>query len=47
MYEFIRKLPTPEEIKEQFPVSPELIALKKQRDAEIRDVFTGKAINFS
>lgn len=46
MYEFIRKLPTPEEIKEQFPVSPELIALKKQRDAEIRDVFTGKNNKF-
>lgn len=46
MYEFIRKLPTPEEIKEQFPVSPELIALKKQRDAEIRDVFTGKTNKF-
>lgn len=46
MYEFIRKLPTPEEIKEQFPVSSELIALKKQRDAEIRDVFTGKSNKF-
>jgi len=46
MYEFIRKLPTPEEIKEQFPVSPELIALKKQRDAGIRDVFTGKSNKF-
>lgn len=46
MYEFIRKLPTPEEIKEQFPVSPELIALKKQHDAEIRDVFTGKSNKF-
>lgn len=46
MYEFIRKLPTPEEIKEQFPVSPALIALKKQRDAEIRDVFTGKSNKF-
>lgn len=46
MYEFIRKLPTPEEIKEQFPVSPELIALKKQRDAEIRNVFTGKSNKF-
>lgn len=46
MYEFIRKLPTPEEIKEQFPVSPELIALKKQRNAEIRDVFTGKSNKF-
>ena len=46
MYEFIRKLPTPEEIKEQFPVSPELIALKKQRDAEICDVFTGKSNKF-
>ena len=42
-FEFIRKLPTPDEIREQYPVSPELQALKKQRDAEIADVFTGKS----
>ena len=45
-FEFIRKLPTPDEIREQYPVSPELQALKKQRDAEIADVFTGKSNKF-
>ncbi len=45
-YEFIKKLPTPEEIKEQFPVSDTLIALKAERDKEIADVFTGKSNKF-
>ena len=45
-YEFIKKLPTPEEIKEQFPVSRELIELKQKRDTEIADVFTGKSNKF-
>ena len=31
---FIRKLPTPEEIREQFPVSAELVKLKEKRDKE-------------
>ena len=45
-YEFIKKLPTPEEIKEQFPVSRELIELKQKRDTEIADVFIGKSNKF-
>ena len=45
-FEFIKKLPTPEEIKEQFPVPADLARLKATRDAEIRDVLTGKSNKF-
>lgn len=45
-FEFIKLLPTPEEIRAQFPVSSDIIALKQKRDAEIRQVFTGKSDKF-
>ena len=45
-FEFIRKLPTPAEIKEEFPVPAELISLKEKRDAEIRAVICGKSNKF-
>ena len=45
-FEFIRKLPTPTEIKEEFPVPEKLAALKAQRDKEIADVITGKSDKF-
>ena len=45
-FEFIRKLPTPTEIKEEFPLPAELGRLKAERDAEIRDVITGKSNKF-
>ena len=32
--EFIRKLPTPAELKEQFPLPKEIRKLKEQRDQE-------------
>lgn len=41
--EFINKLPTPAEIREQFPIPAELAALKEKRDAEIRKVITGES----
>jgi 3-deoxy-7-phosphoheptulonate synthase len=41
--EFKRKLPVPKEIKELYPVSPELIGIKRDRDREIRDIFTGES----
>lgn len=41
--DFIQKLPTPAEIREQYPVPPALAALKKQRDKEITDVLTGQS----
>ena len=40
--EFVRKLPTPQEIKEQYPLKEETKALKEKRDQEIFDIFTGK-----
>ena len=45
-FEFIKKLPTPEEIRNQYPIDAELQALKEKRDAEIRDVFTGVSNKF-
>lgn len=45
-FEFVKKLPTPSEIQEQYPVPEKLVALKKERDQEIRDVLTGKSNKF-
>ena len=45
-FEFIRKLPTPAEIKEEFPLPASLAELKAERDAQIRDVITGKSNKF-
>lgn len=44
--EFINKLPTPAEIREQFPIPAELAALKEKRDAQIRKVITGESDKF-
>ena len=43
MMHFFRKLPIPQEIKKQFPLSEAAAACKAQRDAEIADIFTGKS----
>ena len=40
--EFVRKLPTPQELKEQFPVSEKIAKIKETRDGEIRNIFEGK-----
>ncbi len=45
-FEYIQKLPTPEEIRSEFPLGKELTELKKKRDAMITDVFTGKSDKF-
>ena len=45
-FEFIKQLPIPEGIRNQYPLAAELQALKEKRDAEIRDVFTGKSDKF-
>ena len=46
--EFLRKLPTPKELKEQFPVSEKIAAIKADRDRQIREIFEGKdVISFS
>lgn len=45
-FEFIRKLPAPEEIKEQYPVPENLAKIKAERDAMIAHVFTGNSDKF-
>ncbi len=45
-FEFVRKLPVPSEIKEQYPVPEAAAKLKAVRDAEIRKVFTGESDKF-
>lgn len=40
---FKRKLPIPKQIKEQYPVSQELSAVKARRDAALAEVFTGQS----
>ncbi len=44
--EFIQKLPTPQETREQYPVPKNLVELKGKRDKEIADVLTGKSDKF-
>ena len=41
--DFKRKLPTPKEIKEMYPLSDELLAIKEANDKEIRAIFTGES----
>jgi len=45
-FEFIQKLPTPEEIRSKYPVPEHLQKLKTERDEMIRDVITGKSDKF-
>ncbi|MBS6643496.1 MAG: 3-deoxy-7-phosphoheptulonate synthase [Clostridiaceae bacterium] len=45
-FQFVNKLPTPDEIREQFPVPPAVAAAKKIRDEEIKKVFTGESNKF-
>ena len=45
-FEFINKLPTPAEIKEQFPLPTELIAHKAERDEEVKKVISGESDKF-
>lgn len=40
---FLRKLPTPQDIKNLYPLSEELALIKKQNDSEISKVFTGES----
>ena len=41
--EFKRKLPTPLEIKEMYPLSDELLEVKKKNDEEIQAIFKGES----
>ena len=45
-FTFMKKLPTPAEIRNEYPIDAEIQALKEKLDQEIRDVFTGKSDKF-
>lgn len=45
-FEFIQKLPTPAEIKEQFPLPAHLAAIKAETDKELGKIFTGESSRF-
>ena len=45
-FNFITKLPTPEEIRKQYPVSEKVARIKEERDALIKKVFTGESDKF-
>lgn len=45
-FTFLNQLPSPEEIKKEYPLSDKLKALKKERDKAISDVITGKDSRF-
>ncbi len=45
-FEYIKKLPTPDEIREQLPFPKHLVALKEERDKEIKKVLSGKSDKF-
>ncbi|WP_105302735.1 3-deoxy-7-phosphoheptulonate synthase [Anaerolactibacter massiliensis] len=40
--QYIQELPTPEELKKQFPLSDEIHRIKEERDRQAEDIFTGK-----
>ena len=44
--EFKRKLPLPVELKEMYPITPEMQVVKDQRDTEIKKVLAGKSDKF-
>ena len=44
--EFTRKLPIPQQIKNQYPITAQLAEIKEQREKEIKAVFTGESDKF-
>lgn len=44
--QFIRKLPMPVELKEQYPLSEAVKTIKEERDKEIAKIFTGESDKF-
>lgn len=45
-FEFVKRIPTTEEIITEYPISKELSAIKQSRDAEISAVLTGRSDKF-
>ena len=44
--EFLRPIPTPQEIKEKFPLSDDIKKIKEDRDEEIKNIFEGRMTDF-
>ena len=40
---FVKDLPTPVEIREEFPLAENLAALKRRKDEEVRKIITGQS----
>lgn len=45
-FKFIKELPTPDEIKKQYPLSEKAVQIKQERDRQIRDIITGDSDKF-
>ena len=45
-FSYLKKLPTPAEIRERYPLSERAKAIKQAKDQEVRDVITGKSDKF-
>lgn len=45
-FRFVEKLPTPSQIREEYPMTEELTKIKAERDARIARVFTGESDKF-
>ena len=45
-FTFVQKLPTPAQIREEFPLPEAFVNLKQERDREIADVLTGRSDKF-
>lgn len=45
-FEFIKQLPTPAEIRQEYALSDKMVALKEERDAQIQKVITGESDKF-
>ena len=45
-FKFVRQLPSPDQVKEQTPMSEEMKKIKEQRDRLIQDVITGDSDKF-
>lgn len=45
-FNYIHKLPSPLETREMYPIPEQVASIKKERDAEIRKIFTGESDKF-
>lgn len=45
-FTFVKEIPSPEQICREYPLSPNSVRIKKERDAEIARVFTGESDKF-